>query len=104
MAVNKSFITLTPRANVIKLLNVVIYCHSMVILSFGFIKPYYRGNYHGIIVNHNGICATNVIEHILTENESKLRLYFKPRKSRVLLPWLFTAVLFYNIGPRRPVL
>jgi hypothetical protein len=30
----KSFISLTPGPNVIKLFTAVIYCHSMVILSF----------------------------------------------------------------------
>jgi hypothetical protein len=51
----KSFITLTPGANVIKLFTAVIYCHSMVIPSFCVIKPYYLGNYHGMAVNYQGI-------------------------------------------------
>jgi hypothetical protein len=42
-------------ANVIKLFTVVIYHHSMVILSFCVIKLYYPENYSGMAVNYNGI-------------------------------------------------
>jgi hypothetical protein len=55
MTVNKSFITSAPGANVIKLVTMVIYCHSMVIPSFCVIKLYYLGNYHGKAVNYHGI-------------------------------------------------
>jgi hypothetical protein len=51
----KSFITLTPGANVIKLFTAVIYHHSRVIPSFCFIKLYYLGNYCGMAVNYHGI-------------------------------------------------
>jgi hypothetical protein len=51
----KSFKTLSPGANVINLFTVVIYHHSMVILSFCVIKLYYPGNYRGIAVNYHGI-------------------------------------------------
>ncbi len=57
---------LSPGPNVIKLFAAVIYCHSMVILSFCVIKPYCRGNYHGMTVDYHGICETNVIKHNLT--------------------------------------
>ncbi len=55
MTVNKSFITLAPGANVIKLFTAVSYCHSMVISSFCVIKLHYLGNYHGMAVNYHGI-------------------------------------------------
>jgi hypothetical protein len=42
-------------ANVIKLVTVVIYCHSMLIPSFCDIKLYYLNNYHGMAVNYHGI-------------------------------------------------
>ncbi len=48
----KSSVAYTSGANVIKLLTTVIYRHSMAILSFCVIKPYYRGNYHGITINY----------------------------------------------------
>ena len=51
----KSFIGLTPGANVIKLFTAVIYHHSTVIPSFCVIKLYYLGNYHGMAVNYHGI-------------------------------------------------
>jgi hypothetical protein len=51
----KSFITLGPGANVIKLFTVVIYCHSTVILSFCVINLHYLGNYSGMAVNYHGI-------------------------------------------------
>jgi hypothetical protein len=54
-----------PGANVIKLFTVAIYRLSMVILSFCVIKPYYRGNSHGMAVNYHGVCETNVIKHYL---------------------------------------
>ncbi len=47
----KSFIGLSPGANVIKVFTAVIYYHSMVIPSFCVIKLYYLGNYHGMAVN-----------------------------------------------------
>jgi hypothetical protein len=52
MAVNKSFITLAPGPNVIKLFTAVIYCHSMVIQSFCVIKQHYVGNYSRMAVNY----------------------------------------------------
>ena len=58
MAVNyhgKSFKTLVPGANVIKLFTAVIYCHSIVTPLFIVIKLYYLGNYHGMTVNYHGI-------------------------------------------------
>ncbi len=50
-----SLITLAPGANVIKLFTMVIYHHSMVILSFCVIKLHYLGNYSGMAVNYQGI-------------------------------------------------
>ncbi len=47
----KSFVMLTLRANVTK--PMVIYCHSMVIVSFSVIKLYYLSNYGEIAVNYN---------------------------------------------------
>jgi hypothetical protein len=44
-----------PGADVIKLFAVVIYHHSMVILSFCVIKLYYPENYHGMAVNYHGV-------------------------------------------------
>jgi hypothetical protein len=49
------FISLAPGANVIKLLTVVIYHHSMVIPSFCVIKLYYIGNYCGMAVIYHSI-------------------------------------------------
>ncbi len=49
------FIILTPGANFIKLLTVVIYCHSIITPSFCVIKLYYLGNYHGMAVNYHVI-------------------------------------------------
>ena len=46
---------LKPGANVIKLFTMVIYCCSMVMPSFCVIKLYYLGNYHGMTVNYHGI-------------------------------------------------
>jgi hypothetical protein len=46
---------LTPGVNVIKLFTMVIYCHSMVILSFCVIKQHYLGNYHRMAVNYRSI-------------------------------------------------
>jgi hypothetical protein len=57
---------LRPGPNVIKLFTTVIYCHSMVILSFCVIKQHYLGNYCRMAVNYRGICVTNVIKHNLT--------------------------------------
>jgi hypothetical protein len=48
------FIRLASGAIVIKLLAVVIYCHSIVILSFCVIKLYYLGNYCGMAVHYHG--------------------------------------------------
>ncbi len=45
---------MTPVANVIKLFNVVFYCHSMVLFSLYVIKQYYCNNYHRIAVNFHG--------------------------------------------------
>ncbi len=53
----KSFITLDPGANLIKLFTAVIYHRSMVILSFCVIKLYYAGNYCGMAVNYHGILS-----------------------------------------------
>ncbi len=55
-----------PGANAMKHFTVVIYCHSMVILSFCVIKLYYLGNYCGMAVNYHGISVTNVVKHNLT--------------------------------------
>jgi hypothetical protein len=49
------YILTPPGGNVIKLFTVVIYHHSMVILSFCVIKMYYPGNYNGMAVNYHGI-------------------------------------------------
>ncbi len=51
----KSFKTLTPRANVIKLFTWVICHHSTVIPSFCVIKLYYLGNYCEMAVNYLAI-------------------------------------------------
>jgi hypothetical protein len=56
--------------NVKKLFTTVIYCYSMVILSFWVIKQNYLGNYCGMAINYHGICVTNVIEHNFTSNGS----------------------------------
>jgi hypothetical protein len=48
-------ITSRPGANVIKLFTVVIYHHSMVILSFCVLKLHSPGNYRGMAVNYQGI-------------------------------------------------
>ncbi len=61
MTVNKSFITLAPGANVIKLFTTVIYHHYKVILSFCVIKLYHPGNYHGNPVNYHGILTLEKI-------------------------------------------
>jgi hypothetical protein len=50
----------------VKLFTSVIYHHSMVILSFCVIKQHYERDYHGLAVNYNGICVTNVIKHDFT--------------------------------------
>jgi hypothetical protein len=50
----KSFIGSIPGASVVKLLAVVIYDISRVILTFCVIKIYYPGNYHGVKVNYHG--------------------------------------------------
>jgi hypothetical protein len=65
-AAHKMLVKVTPGPNVIKLFTVVIYRHSMVILSLCVIKQYYRGNYCGMAVNYHGIYLTNVIKHNLT--------------------------------------
>ncbi len=70
-------------ANVIKPFTAVIYCHSMVILSFCVINQYYLGNYNGIAVNYHGICVTNVMKHNVTQNGSKIMQYFNPKKLRL---------------------
>jgi hypothetical protein len=58
----KSFITLGPGVNVIKLFAMAIYCCYTVIPSFCVIKCYYYGNYCGMFVSN-----TMVIYHgILT--------------------------------------
>ncbi len=46
--------TETPRENVIKLYTMLIYCHSMVLLSFYYIKQYYHGNCHRKVENYLG--------------------------------------------------
>ncbi len=48
-------VTSASGANVIKLFTVVIYYHSMVILSFCIIKLYYPENHSGMAVNYHGI-------------------------------------------------
>ncbi len=55
-----------PGPNVINFFTMVIYPHSMVILSFCVIKQHYLGNYFRMMVNYHGICVTNVTKHILT--------------------------------------
>jgi hypothetical protein len=49
----KSFMRSTPGPNVIKLFTVVIYRHSMFILSFCVIKQHYLGNYCRMAVNYH---------------------------------------------------
>jgi hypothetical protein len=44
-AVHNMLVKLTPWPNDIKLFTMVIYCHSMVILSFFVMKQHYLGNY-----------------------------------------------------------
>jgi hypothetical protein len=61
-----NFIAVAPGPNVIKLFTMVIYHHSMVILSFCVIKQHYSGNYCGMAENYHGICITNVTKHNLT--------------------------------------
>jgi hypothetical protein len=51
----KCFILQAPGENVIKLFTMMIYCHSMVTLSFCVKKLYYLGNYCGMTVNYHGI-------------------------------------------------
>ncbi len=51
----RSVLNMTPGANIIKHFTMVIYCHSMVILSFSVIKLYHLGNYYGIAVTYNSI-------------------------------------------------
>ena len=51
-----------PGPNAIKLFTVVMYRHSMVILSFCVIKQHYLGNDCGMAVNYHGICVTNIIK------------------------------------------
>ncbi len=46
-----SLIKLTPGANAIKQFTLVIYCHSILILSFCVVKQHYRGNSHRMAVN-----------------------------------------------------
>ncbi len=45
----------SPGANVINLFTIVLYCHSMVILSFCVMKLIYLGNYHGMALNFHVI-------------------------------------------------
>ncbi len=60
-SLNKHFNTylgpvLPPGTNVIELFTVVIYCHSMLTLSYCVIKLfYYLGSYYGMAVNYHGI-------------------------------------------------
>ncbi len=56
----KSFMPLTPGANVIKLFIVVIYHHSMVKPSFCILKQNYLGNYCGMAVNYHGEKVFNI--------------------------------------------
>jgi hypothetical protein len=44
-----------PGANVMKLFTVVIYHHSMVILSICVVRLYYPESYSGMAVNYHGI-------------------------------------------------
>jgi hypothetical protein len=83
-----------PRINVIKHFTVVIYCHSMVILSSCVIKLHYLGNYCGLAVNYDGICETNVIKQNLTYSESILNL----EKLGFYYCGNLPRYLFYNIG------
>jgi hypothetical protein len=69
----KSFVTLTPRPNAIKLFTAVIYHHSMVILTFCVVKAMLPGE--------------------LPWNGSKLQWYFNPRKSRVKI----FAIIYWGI-------
>ncbi len=48
-------------ANIIKHFTVVIYYHSMEILSLYFIKIYYPSNYHAMALNYKGIFVTSII-------------------------------------------
>jgi hypothetical protein len=54
ITVEKRFITFDPGAKVINVFTVVIYCHSMVKLSFRVIKLYYEDNYRRMAVNCQG--------------------------------------------------
>jgi hypothetical protein len=53
MTMAKSFITLGPGANVIKLFTVVIYHHSVFILSFCVVKQHYLGNYCRMAITYH---------------------------------------------------
>ncbi len=45
----------SPGANVINLFTIVVYYHSMVMLSFCVMKLLYLGNYHGIALYYNAV-------------------------------------------------
>ncbi len=42
-----------PGAKVIKLFSMLIYCHSMVLLSFCVIKQNYHGNHNRMVLNYH---------------------------------------------------
>jgi hypothetical protein len=97
MAVNYSgicFLTLAPGANVIYHFAAVIYCHSMVIVSFSVIKQYTMV----ITIEWHQIARLKSFITLAHGDKLKYRCnllwYFNSRKSRVKLPRNF-----YNIGP-----
>jgi hypothetical protein len=61
---------LKPGANVIKLFTMVIYRHSMVIVSFCVIKHYYYIKYHRMAVNYCGKKFYNIGPRIQRDKTS----------------------------------
>ncbi len=50
----------SPGADAIKLFTVLMYCHSMLFLSFGVIKQFYSSINHGMAVNYHGKNVFNI--------------------------------------------
>ena len=65
MSMDKNAERIKPGIDDIKLFTVVIYCNSMVIVSFCVIKQHYLGNNCRMAVNYHGICVINVIKTML---------------------------------------
>jgi hypothetical protein len=77
-------------AKIIKLFTLVIYCHSMAILSFRVLKLYYLVNCRGMAVNYHGKSLIKMAQG------GKL-------ESHVNLLWNFNVTVlnyFYNVGSR----